>query len=133
MRDRVRGRSGAELFCLLAGGLLVLRGLSVLVTGVSFGMPGEGWHAMFHLVSGALLLLGARGPQLAYRFVLGFAFAYGLVAIAGIVDGNDVFGVIPIDARDNIIHTAYVAVALVVVALGPPRTVRGGDLAAGYR
>jgi hypothetical protein len=116
-----RGRTPVQWFCLIAGGLLFLRGVSVLVTGPSFDAPGEGWHAMFHLLSGALLLAASSRPIVAYRFVLAFALAYGIVAVVGTVNGSEVFGVIPIDTRDNVIHWAYVAVALGVLAVSRPQ------------
>jgi hypothetical protein len=111
VRARMGRRSFTQWFCLLAGALLLVRGLTVL-PGASFDTPGEGWHAMFHLVSGVALLIAGRTPSLAYSAVAVFAFVYGVVAIAGSLDGHDAFGVIPIDTRDNVIHSAYVAVAL---------------------
>src|SRR5262245_19502866 len=95
-------RTAVQWFCLLAGALLVVRGVIVLVTGPAFDTPGEGWHATFHLVSGIVLLSVFRNPELAYRVVIGFALVYGFVAVGGSLDGNDFLGVIPIDTRDNV-------------------------------
>ena len=111
----------AQWFCALVGALLVIRGVSVLVRGPSFGLPGAGWHAGFHLISGVLLMAALGRRALAYRVAVGFAVAYGTVTVAGIVSGRDVFGLIPVGTRENVIHAAYVAVTLVVVALGPER------------
>ena len=111
-----RTRTNTQWFCLLAGGLLLVRGVSVLVTGPSFGMPGEGWHAMFHLLSGALLLAAYRSPSVAYPAVAAFALAYGLIVAVGVINGHEAFGLIPIDTRDNVLHSAYVAAALAVLA-----------------
>jgi hypothetical protein len=111
----------AQWFCVLVGALLVIRGISVLVAGPSFGRPGAGWHASFHLLSGAGLIAAHVRRRLAYRAAIAFAIAYGTVTVAGIVNGQNVFGVIPVGTRDNIIHGAYVAVTLLVIALGPDR------------
>jgi hypothetical protein len=111
----------AQWFCVLGGALLVIRGISVLATGPSFGLPGAGWHATFHLLSGAALIAVHARRSLAYRAAVAFAIAYGTVTVAGIVNGSDVFGVIPVGTRDNTIHAAYVAVTLLVIALGPER------------
>ena len=118
---RWRGWTVAQWFCVLVGALLVIRGISVLVTGPSFGLPGAGWHASFHLLSGALLIAAHVRRTLAYRAAIGFAVAYGTVTVAGILNGHNAFGVIPVGTRDNIIHAAYVAVTLLVIALGPER------------
>lgn len=111
----------AQWFCVLVGALLVIRGISVLVTGPSFELPGAGWHACFHLLSGVLLMAAHARRKLAYSAAVAFAIVYGTVTVAGIANGHDVFGVIPVGTRDNIIHAAYVAVTLLVIALGPER------------
>jgi uncharacterized protein DUF4383 len=114
----------AQWFCVLAGAVLVIRGISVLVTRPSFALPGAGWHASFHLLSGALLMSAHARRTLAYRAAIGFAIAYGTVTLAGIANGHDVFGVIPVGTRDNTIHAVYVAVTLLVIALGSERMPR---------
>jgi hypothetical protein len=111
----------AQWFCVLIGALLIIRGLSVLVSGPSFALPGAGWHATFHLLSGALLIAAHRTPALAYRAAIAFAVAYGTVAVVGIANGHEVFGVIPVATRENVVHAVYVAVTLLVIALGPGR------------
>src|SRR4051794_32437174 len=121
VRARLGTRTVTQWFCLLAGALLVIRGISVLLPGVSFETPGEGWHAMFHLVSGLALLVAYRSPSLAYPAVAAFALVYGVIAVVGSVDGHDAFGVIPIDTRDNVIHSPYVALAAGGLGTDPPR------------
>jgi hypothetical protein len=118
----------AQWFCVLVGILLVIRGISVLVTGPSFGLPGAGWHAGFHLLSGAALITVHARRTLAYRAAIAFAVAYGTVTLAGIANGHDVLGVFPVGVRDNTIHAAYFAVTLLVIALGPQQMppARGG-------
>jgi hypothetical protein len=111
----------AQWFCVLVGALLVIRGASVLASGPSFGLPGTGWHASFHLLSGVLLIAAHRKGTLAYRAAIAFGVAYGTVTVVGIANGHEVFGVIPVAARENIVHAAYVAVTLLVIAFGPGR------------
>src|ERR1700694_3467989 len=86
---RWQGWTLAQWFCVLAGAVLVIRGISVLVTGPSFALPGAGWHAGFHLLSGALLIAVHARRTLAYRAAIGFALAYGTVTVAGIVNGHE--------------------------------------------
>jgi hypothetical protein len=115
-------RTFAQWFCLIGGAVLVVRGTSVLLTGPAFALPGEGWHATFHVVSGALLLAVHSRRSLAYAATAAFALAYGIVAIVGILDGHDVLGVIPVGTRDNLVHSVYVVIPLVVLAFGPARS-----------
>jgi hypothetical protein len=42
-------------------------------------------------------------------FALGFGAVYLLVTIWGFIDGNDVLGLIPVDAADNALHLAIAA------------------------
>jgi hypothetical protein len=44
---------------------------------------------------------------------LGLGRVYGLVAIVGLVDGEDVLGLIPINAADNLLHIALAALGIV--------------------
>jgi len=114
---------------MIGGALLVVRGSTVLLGGPSFGTPGEGWHALFHLVAGLLLLPASVNARVARPAVAVFALVYGIVALAGIVDMHDAFGVIPIDTRDNVIHSIYVALALGALAADRLRTGMGTRLA----
>ncbi len=49
-------------------------------------------------------LLAARRGGLARTVAVAFGAVYGLVALIGLIDGNDVLGFIPINAADNILH-----------------------------
>ena len=70
----------------------------------SFDLPGEGWHHLIHLVSGAALLAAGRTPGPARAFAIGFGLVYAGVALIGIVDGSDVLGVIAADTADKTFH-----------------------------
>jgi hypothetical protein len=101
-----RGRTPAQWFCLLGGGLLLARGIvGFAFLDSSFDTPGEGWHHMIHLVSGLILLAAytlSAGASMAAAIV--FGVIYTAVALIGIVDGNDVVGVIEADLADKTFH-----------------------------
>jgi hypothetical protein len=44
---------------------------------------------------------------------IAFGATYGLVAIIGIIDSNDVLGLIPINSADNVLHVGLALVGLV--------------------
>lgn len=107
-------RSLAQWFCLIGGTLLILRGAIGVAIDPEFGAPGEGWHQLFHLASGvALLAASARsGPALA--LTLAFASTYAVVTVAGLIDGQDVAGALPVETSDNRIHTVFTLGSLAV-------------------
>jgi hypothetical protein len=105
-------RSPAQWFCLLGGGLLLIRGLVGVALDPTFETPGEGWHQFFHLTSGVTLLVASSSARPALALTLAFAVAYAGVTVAGILDGHDVLGVLPIEASDNGVHVTYTLIAL---------------------
>ena len=106
------GRTWAQWLCLGGGAALVARCTVGVALDPDFAVPGEGWHQLFHLSSGVALLAIAGNARWALTGVLAFAAVYGLITVAGIVDGQDVAGVIPIEASDNRIHTLFTLVSL---------------------
>jgi hypothetical protein len=107
-------RSIAQWFCLLFGAALILRGAVGVAMDPEFGTPGEGWHQLFHLLSGVALVAVWRRPRVALIATLTFAATYGVVMVAGIADGSDVLGLIPIEASDNRVHAAFTLGSLAV-------------------
>jgi len=99
-------RTPAQLFCLLGGGLLLARGLvGFAFLDSSFDTPGEGWHHLIHLVSGVALLAALAGGEAVSRLAaLAFGAGYTTLALAGIIDGNDAFGLIAADFADKAFH-----------------------------
>lgn len=69
-------------------------------------------HNIVHLASGVLALLGASSERYAQWYLQGFGIVYGLVAIIGIVQGNSVLGLFPVNAADNILHVVLAAALL---------------------
>ena len=122
-----RQRTIAQWFCLVFGALLILRGTVGVIMDPEFGTPGEGWHQLFHLLSGVVLVAVWTRPGAALTATLGFAAVYAVVMVAGIVDGSDVFGLIPIEASDNRVHVTFTVGALafgIAGLLRRPREIR---------
>lgn len=116
MRDRdvmKRSRTPAQWFCLIGGAILLARGLiGFAFLDASFELPGEGWHHLIHAISGAILLAGSAAAAPARLLAIGFGLAYMALALAGIADGNDSFGLIAADAPDKVFHVAIGLVSL---------------------
>jgi len=131
-------RHPAQLYCLVAGAILTLLGVLGWIADSSFdteagnadvdqtgnadgqlqgdgilGFEVNGWHNLVHLLSGVVLLAAARRGGLARTVALAFGAVYGLVALIGLIDGNDVLGFIPINAADNILHLGLAALGIV--------------------
>ena len=115
------GRTPAQLFCLIGGAVLLLRGVVGFVAlDSSFDTPGEGWHHLIHLVSGAVLIALARGADLARAGALGFGVFYTGLAVIGIVDGEQVLGLIEADVADKTFHTVLGLASLAAGLLSRP-------------
>jgi hypothetical protein len=131
-------RHPAQLYCLVAGAILTLLGLLGWIADSSFdteaanpdtdaagnadgqlqgdgilGFEVNGWHNLVHLLSGVVLLLAARRGGLARTVALAFGAVYGLVALIGLIDGNDILGFIPVNAADNILHLGLSALGII--------------------
>lgn len=127
------GPTPAQLYCLLGGLALLLAGIFGFLSDGSFdvgddlgrdsflGFDVNGWHNVVHLASGLLLLAMARSRRTAKATAIGFGLVYGVVAIIGLIDGNDVLGIIPIDGADNVLHVALSLLGIVAGAISPPK------------
>jgi hypothetical protein len=114
----------AQWYCLAAGLALLLAGAFGFLSDSTFDAGGalngkrflgfevNGWHNVVHVVSGLLLLAAYRRRSLARTVALGFGLVYGVVAIIGLVDRNDVVGLIPVNAADNVLHVALSALGI---------------------
>jgi hypothetical protein len=124
------GRTPAQWYCLLAGGALLLAGVLGFVADASFDTTGEGslflglevngWHNLVHLASGAVLLAAAWKATPARTIALLFGLTYGAVAVIGLIDGDSVFGLLPVNAGVHVVHVALSAVGI-LAALASPR------------
>jgi hypothetical protein len=141
---RHKGMTPAQWYCLLAGAALLLAGIFGFLADGSFDTAGSsdgeangnangelqgdsflgfevnGWHNIVHLLSGLLLLSAFRKRTAAKTVALAFGIVYGLVALIGLIDGNDVLGLIPVNPADNILHIAL-SLAGIIAALVSPR------------
>ena len=73
------------------------------------GFEVNGWHNVVHLVSGILWLLLASQRGSARLGAIAFGLVYALVTIAGLIDGNDVLGTLPVNAPTTAAHRAQPA------------------------
>jgi hypothetical protein len=118
-------RTPAQWYCLLGGASLLLAGIFGFVADSGFdtgnGVDGGSFlgfevnaiHNLIHLASGLLLLAASRTRSLARTVAIGFGAVYGLVAVIGLIDGEDVLGLIPINSADNVLHVALAALGIV--------------------
>jgi len=133
--DGRQGMTPAQWYCLLAGISLLLAGILGFIADATFDTAGgtdaeggkvggalqgdgflgfevNGWHNIVHILSGLLLLAAFRRRGPAKTVALAFGIVYGLVAIIGLIDGNDVLGIIPVNPADNILHIALSALGI---------------------
>jgi hypothetical protein len=107
--------SPARLYATLVGGTLVIAGIIGFFYSSSFGSPGHvddvfgilgvnGWHNVFHIVSGALGLLLATTA--ARQYALGLGVVYIALTIWGFIigDGSSILGFIPVNTADDFLH-----------------------------
>jgi hypothetical protein len=120
-----QSKTPAQWYCLLAGLALLLAGIGGFIADSTFdtgnaiqgdtflGFEVNGWHNLVHIASGLVLLasFARRGP--AKSVALAFGLVYGLVTIIGLIDGEDVLGVLPVNPADNILHIALSALGII--------------------
>jgi len=136
-RDDDLSRSPARVFCLVVGATLLLVGLLGFLAESKFdtssggdggALDGEnliifevnGWHNVVHIASGLFLLALMRRHDTARLAALSFGAIYGIVTIIGLIDGNDVLGLFPVNAADKILHIVLTLAAF-AAALAPLR------------
>jgi hypothetical protein len=123
-------RSPAQTYALVIGAALTLAGIVGFLYSSSFGKPGHtdavlgvldvnGWHNVFHLLSGLIGLAVARSYFGARRYAIWLGLIYAAVAIWGLAigGGESILGIIPINGEDNVLH-ALIAVAGLAAGLG---------------
>jgi uncharacterized protein DUF4383 len=127
-RHRDRGRTPAQWYCTLAGAALLLAGIVGFFFDASFDTGGNidgdaflgfevnGFHNLVHIASGVLLLGASVKRTSAKTVALLFGIVYGAVALIGLIDGETVFGLIPVNPADNVLHIAL-ALAGILAAI----------------
>lgn len=118
----MQGRSVAQVFAMLVGAVLIAVGILGFLASGSFGTPGEvepfivfdvnGWHNLIHLLSGGLLLAVAADARAARAVVIAFGAVYVLVFVLGLIMAPNIFGFIPVNGPDNVLHLVLGAAAL---------------------
>lgn len=118
-------RTPAQWYCLIAGLVLLIAGIAGFVADATFdtgndvqggsllGFEVNGIHNLVHLASGALLIYASRTRSSAKAVAIAFGATYGVVAVIGLIDGNDVLGLIPINSADNVLHVWLALLGLV--------------------
>jgi len=134
-----RARTPAQWYCLLAGAVLAIAGLAGFIADASFefgdgidggsllGFEVNGVHNLIHLGSGALLLVASSRRDTAKAVAIAFGATYGLVALIGILDGDDVLGLIPINSADNVLHVGLALVGLLAGLVSRTASRRDSD------
>ena len=157
--DHHPGRTPAQWYCLLAGLALLLGGIFGFIADASFdtsttsdgdatgnadgalqgdgflGFEVNGWHNIVHLASGLLLLAAFRRRGPARTVALAFGLVYGVVTVIGLIDGNDVLGLIPVNPADNVLHIALSALGIVtgLMSRGDDRDQTAGRISSDVR
>jgi Domain of unknown function (DUF4383) len=124
VRDTERTRTLAQWYCLLAGLTLVLAGVLGFVVDAGFDTGSDiqgdklilfevnGIHNLIHIASGAVLLAASVRWSSAKLVAIAFGVVYGLVTVIGLIDGETVLGLIPVNGADNVLHIALTALGL---------------------
>jgi hypothetical protein len=127
-------RTPAQIYALVFGITLLVAGIAGFFADSSFGGLGSGvqgddlivfevngWHNLVHIASGALglALMGTAAGARAYA--LGFGAVYLVVTIWGFIDGNDVLGILPVNAADNWLHVAIAVTGILAGLASDPR------------
>jgi len=122
--NRSDSRTPAQLYALLFGITLLAVGILGFIADSSFDTGSNvqgsdfiifevnGWHNLVHIASGLAGIALSRRADSARLFALGFGAVYLLVTILGFIDGNDVLGLFPVDAADNVLHLAIAALGI---------------------
>lgn len=133
MNRRIDRYTPAQLYALAFGATLLIIGILGFIADSSFDTGANvngsdliifevnGWHNLVHIASGLVGLALWRNPAHARTFALGFGAVYAVVTVWGFVDGNDVLGLIPVDAADNVLHLAIAAAGIIAGLASSPR------------
>ena len=133
-------KTPAQWLAYLGGAVLVLVGIIGFIADSSFntgsGIDGDkllgifevnGIHNIVHVASGLLLLAVAPKRATARYGVLAFGAVYAIVTLIGLIDGDDVLGLIPVNPADNVLHIALTVAALVAGAVSSDDDRRSTD------
>jgi hypothetical protein len=126
-------RTFAQWYCVVAGATLAVAGVLGFIADGSFdsgsavqgdeflGFEVNGWHNLVHLASGLVLLAAANTRPTAKTVALVFGAIYAFVTLWGLIDGDEVFNIIPVNGPDNLLHL-FLSVAAILSAYVSPTT-----------
>ena len=135
-RAREGARTPAQWYCLIFGAVLLLVGLIGFLADAGFDTGSDidgdkllgifevnGFHNIVHLLSGAVLLAASPKRKTAKTVALAFGIVYLLVAIIGLIQGDNILGIIPINPADNVLHIAIslLGIAAALMSSGDDR------------
>jgi hypothetical protein len=124
-------RTFAQWYCVLAGASLLVAGLLGFAADGGFDTGNNvqggklivfevnGWHNLVHIASGLLLLAAANTRPTAKTVAMAFGVVYGLVTLWGLINGDSVFGLIPVNGADNLLHLFLSAAAILCAYVSP--------------
>jgi hypothetical protein len=70
-------------------------------------------HNVVHVLTGALAVLAARSSESAVRtYFKVFGVVYALVTVLGFMTGTGLFGLLPVNMADNLLHLVLAVVFL---------------------
>lgn len=125
------GKTPAQIYALALGVVLVVVGILGFFVDSSFdtgsnvqgdsliGFEVNGIHNLVHIASGLVGLALAGKNSTARLFAFGFGAVYALVAIIGLIDGETVLGLIPVNGADNVLHLAIAATGILAGIASP--------------
>lgn len=112
------GRLGpAGWFCLAEILVLGVRASTTLAGGASWELPSDGIRSLWQIVMVLIAIAGLVFQSRIRLFVGIIGGVYLLATILELFDGTSLFGVIPVDARDRIIHPLVFVLALVAIVV----------------
>ncbi|OBG28738.1 DUF4383 domain-containing protein [Mycobacterium sp. 852002-51057_SCH5723018] len=107
----------SQWYCVVVGLFLAVRAASTLAVGANFELPGNGWRAIWQLVLAALMLIGVARPRAAWPSVAVVGVVYAVATGLDAFHGDDLFGIVPVDMRDGIVHPLLAIVAALTLLL----------------
>jgi hypothetical protein len=134
----VRDRTPAQLYALAFGIVLTAVGILGFFVDSGFGTGSDlegdefivfevnGWHNIVHLASGLIALWAAPNRRYARGFAIAFGPVYAVVTIWGFVLSDSVFGLIPVNAADNVLHLGIAAIGILAAGHYPAVSVFSG-------
>jgi hypothetical protein len=136
--DRRARMSRAQVFCLVVGATLVAAGVLGFFYSADFStgsattepenrdavlgiLDVNGWHNLVHLATGVVALAFAPSPSGARGYAIVFGVTYLIVATIGFAvgDGDSIFGLLPVNTEDNVLHLLFGIGGIAAGASGP--------------